>query len=332
MGYFSRLKKWFHIFLGFSTAVFFLALMFKNIHFNAVEKALLESNSVWVLVSVVVFLIGYGCRIERWRIMLKQENPALQWTQCAGPLMASVAANNLLPLRAGDLIRAFAFNKKMGITPSTSITTLVVERLLDLLMVSIFLALGLSVFSEQLHHALNIGAGLVLAGSALILFLLLFPSFFKPVMVWLGKKLTHLHSFYGNVFVSQCEKIFTSLEYISNRQTMTALILWSFFAWIAEGCVFWCIACALPSITHTYAAFLALPLGTLATVIPSTPGYVGTFDYFTAQSMQWLGNSTASSTAFAFLLHMVLWFPACIAGGVYMVLQRFISVPIDTKD
>jgi uncharacterized membrane protein YbhN (UPF0104 family) len=67
------------------------------------------------------------------------------------------------------------------------------------------------------------------------------------------------------------------------------------------------------------AAWLALPVGTLATLIPSAPGYAGTFDFFTAQAMALLGNPIAAATAYALLVHALLWLPATLVGGVLLL-------------
>lgn len=102
---------------------------------------------------------------------------------------------------------------------------------------------------------------------------------------------------------------------------MLKLISWSLMAWLAEACVFWFAALALPSIVTPLAGWLALPAGTLATLIPSTPGYVGTFDYFTARAMTTLGNATAAATAYALLVHALLWLPPTIIGGAFLLLH-----------
>ncbi|HSC81948.1 MAG TPA: lysylphosphatidylglycerol synthase domain-containing protein, partial [Chitinolyticbacter sp.] len=65
-----------------------------------------------------------------------------------------------------------------------------------------------------------------------------------------------------------------------------------------------------------------LPVGTLATLIPSTPGYVGTFDYFTVRAMTALGNGQVVATAYALLVHALLWLPPTLAGGAYLLATR----------
>ena len=100
---------------------------------------------------------------------------------------------------------------------------------------------------------------------------------------------------------------------------MLKLLGWSALAWMFEGCVFWFAALALPSVTEPQGAWLALPVATFATLIPSTPGYVGTFDYFTAWAMIQFGNAPAPAAAAAFLVHTLLWLPPTILGGAYLL-------------
>jgi glycosyltransferase 2 family protein len=307
--------------LGVILTGLFIWLIFRHISLNEIKNAFFNANMLLLGFAVIVFFIGYSCRIERWRLMLTHENPELRMKNCAGPLMASVAVNNVLPFRAGDVLRAFGFNRRLGISAATSLTSIFVERLLDLLMVVSFLGLALAYFGMASSKFLGFGGGFLILAGIIILLLLLFPSIFKPIAFLLGRSIARLLPKLGGKILTQFQKIFTALEHTSKGHTMRRLILWSMLAWIAEGCVFWLVALSLPSISNHLAAWLALSVGTLATVIPSTPGYVGTFDYFTAQAMTGLGNVAAGSTAFAFLVHAVLWLPPSIMGGLYLLLN-----------
>lgn len=54
-----------------------------------------------------------------------------------------------------------------------------------------------------------------------------------------------------------------------------------------------------------------MPVGTLSTLLSSTPGYIGTFHYFVVPATELFGN-TAAAAAFALLAHLALWIPATI--------------------
>ncbi len=314
------MKKFIKLALGIVLTTLFLWLVFRRISLAEIKAAFSNTKPLLLVAAVFFFYIGYSCRIERWRLMLNRDNPKLGWRNCAGPLMASVATNNLLPFRTGDLLRAFGFNRRLGISAATSATTLVVERLLDLLMVATFLGIALAYFGMESSSFIGVGGTFIIAGVIIVLFLLLFSSLFKPISLWSGRYVAKLSPKLSEKLLSEIHKVFSAMEHMTRGYTMLKLISWSMLAWLSEGFVFWLSALALPSIHYPLAAWMALPIGTLVTVIPSTPGYVGTFDFFTAHAMIILGNTPTAATAYALLVHVLLWLPPTIIGGLYLLL------------
>lgn len=308
--------------LGIVLAGIFLWLIFRHINLAELKKAFDEANTYFIATALAAFILGYSCRIERWRVMLRHDNQDLRWTSCAGPFLASVAANNVLPFRAGDLFRAFGFNRKLGISAAASLTSLFIERLLDLLAILILLGLTLTYFGMEFSHFLGVGGMSLIAVAIVILIVLLFPHLFKPLAISFGAFTSKAFPKIGLKLAEEINKIFSALEHLARGTTMLKLALWTLLAWGAEGLVFWFSALALPAILHPAAAWLALPIGTLATVIPSTPGYVGTFDFFSVQAMTAFGNSKTASTAYTLLVHALLWLPPTIFGGAYLLLHR----------
>lgn len=314
-----RQRKAFQLVLGAACAALFLWLALGHLDAGELARSFQAADARWIAAAAAVFFVGYACRIARWRAMLAHSNPQLGWADCAGPFMACVAANNVLPLRAGDVLRAFGFNGRLGTSAAASLASVVVERLLDLLMVVAFLGAALAWFGLSASHLLGVGSVFLLGGAALLLLVLLFPSLFEPAALACVRVLSTLSPPAGTKLGVGVGKVFTALRAMAQGSTMLALVGWSFLAWLSEGFVFWLCALALPSITVDLAAWLALPVGTLATVIPSTPGYVGTFDFFVAQAMAAPGNTAAAAAAFALLVHAVLWLPPTLIGGLYLL-------------
>jgi hypothetical protein len=96
-------------------------------------------------------------------------------------------------------------------------------------------------------------------------------------------------------------------------------------AWGFEGAVFATVAADVGANVDPLGPWFALGTGTLATLIPSSPGYVGTFDYFTAQGLAAFGAGPEVSVAFALIVHAVLWIPLTAIGLGYLALlgKRF---------
>ena len=263
--------------LGIGCATFFVWLIVSQIEVDELKNAFHNTSLGWVIAALTAFCTGYACRIARWRKMLVQDNADLSWAQCAGPLLASFAVNNVLPFRSGDFMRAFAFNRHLGTSSGIVLASLFVERLLDLLMILLILGITLSQLSIDFENFSGIGSTLLISVSSLIVLLLLFPSLFTPLAGIIGQIIIKLAPRLGNKFVTEINKGINTLTHLANKGTMLKLIIWSCAVWFAEGTVFWCAAMALSGIANPLASWLALPVGTLATLIPSTPGYIGTF-------------------------------------------------------
>jgi glycosyltransferase 2 family protein len=317
------LKRGVGLVIGVCFAAYFLFLIFKNIRFSDVKNELADVDPFWIGAALGAFVAGYTCRIERWRLMLRKSGPSITWTDCAGPFLASFAINNVLPFRAGDFARAFAFNSKLKTSSGIVVATLFVERVLDLLAVCAFLGIALSVSGMPLDSIAGIGSLSLIAAAAAISLLLLFPRVARPLLMVPLRVVASLSPRLIAKLEGEIEKGFHTIQTLGRGRAMLGLIFWSLAAWFAEGCTFWFCAFAIPTINAPSASWVALPVGTLSTLLPSTPGYVGTFDFFTAKSMAVFGNDPAAATAYALLVHALLWLPLSLAGGIYLLSHSF---------
>lgn len=314
--------QWARLGLGIILAAFFAWLIARQIDLTELKQAFWGAQAGWLVGAFGMFCVGYACRIERWRTMLARDKPTLRWIDCAGPLLVSFAANNVLPFRAGDVLRAFAFNTRLDTRSGNVLATIFVERLLDLLMVLVLLGAALTMFGLDASRFVRAGSAALIAMALVILALLLFPRILAPVARAASKLVARLLPRLGQKLIDEVEEGLSTLSQLAGGSAMAKLVAWSFAIWLAEGCVFWFAALALPALTQPTAGWLALPVGTLATLIPSTPGYVGTFDYFTVQAMTVMGNAPAAATAYALLVHALLWLPPTLAGGLYLLVRR----------
>lgn len=306
--------------LGIALAAVFLSLVVKRLDSDEVLDAFAQARWPWLLAAISSFGIGYTCRIERWRLMLNLGGTrSLPWRDCAGPFMGCFAANNVLPFRAGDVLRAFAFNKQLGTSSGVVLATLFVERLLDLLMVMALLGGFLWSRGMDMDGYASMTVPALALGTITVLSVLFFPGAFIPLAEKFGTILTNLSPRLGKPIQVELTRSLSTLTRLSQGRSMISLVVWSCLAWAAEGGVFWFSALALPSLTQPSAAWLALPIGTLSTLIPSTPGYVGTFDYFTIHAMTSLTNTHSAATAYAFLVHAMIWLPPTLIGGGYFL-------------
>lgn len=328
-----KVRKLFGLALGVTISGAFLWLIFRSIPIKDILAVVRRAEAVWLLAGLGFFILGYASRIWRWRLMLASYNAALGWGRCSVPFMASIAANNVLPFRAGDVLRGVAFSGWLGVPTARVLATLLVERLLDMLCLIIALAVVLGLFSSG-------GAGIqalfgwsawffALAAGAIAL-ILLFPRVFEPPVLWLVRAPGRRAGKFSHQLEVQVQDVFQTLSALATRARMATMIFWSFLAWTFEACVFYATARALPDIAAPVAAWVAMPVGTLSTMLPSTPGYIGTFHYFVMKTAELLGNPEVAAVAFALLVHLMLYIPATLWGGASVV-YWIITGPVVTS-
>jgi uncharacterized membrane protein YbhN (UPF0104 family) len=119
-----------------------------------------------------------------------------------------------------------------------------------------------------------------------------------------------------------------ALGLLRSPSRLLVLLALSMLTWAFEGAVFATVAAAIHTTTSPLAPWFSLGTGTLATLIPSSPGYVGTFDYFAAQGLEAYGAAPEVAVAFALTVHAVLWAPLTAAGLLYLILhgRRFWAI------
>lgn len=313
-------KKVLKLGLGILVSLAFVWLIVRNTDGAAFVAAIRTAHLGWIALGVVLFCVGYACRIQRWRIMLNADgghNASMKVV--AVPFLVSIAANNVLPFRAGDVMRVFAFSNWLGVGTVQVLATMVVERLLDLLCLLVVFGLALLLFDARVGAAaggmIGFGAGGILVIAAVVLFVLLFPRVFKVLVLRLFAVVLPE----GSQLVTRAIEFFDKLEQQATGAQMPKLLVLSVLAWLFEGSVFYAAARSIPAVHEPLAALLAFPVATLATLLPSTPGYAGTFHYFAIWAAEIMGNPFAAATAFAVIVHMMLWLTATVAGGICAV-------------
>ncbi|GAB5470110.1 MAG: hypothetical protein Kilf2KO_31400 [Rhodospirillales bacterium] len=271
-----------------------------------------------LLLALLCLAIGYFFRIVRWWILLRALDSTLPLASPVWPFLVSIALNNVLPFRAGDAVRIFGFRKRLAAPVSRIFGTVVIERLADLALLAGVAALGLWLLgSEQglKGLALAVGIALALGLGGLILAIALAP--------WALRLLARLQQREGRVgsLAGYGLSFMETLSVLRRNYRGAQLAGLTLLAWLFEGAVFVTIALGMGIVAPPYAPWFSLGAGTLGTLIPSTPGHVGTFDYLAATAMEAFAVPAAQAVAFALAVHAVLWVPLTAVGLLYLLVK-----------
>src|SRR6478609_2044532 len=322
------MKKSWRIWLGVLITLIFLVIAFRGQDFNAIRQALRDFNYIYLIPALALLFTGIWFRAVRWRILLK---PVVEISsRDVFPIVViGFMANNILPFRAGELARSYALSSKTGARKSSALATIAVERLFDGVTMLGFLLASATVISltSNLRH-LAILAFVVFTGAILFLVLLTMSGSWRDriMQIVLGP----LPETMADRVERMAESFLTGLGVLRRRRDLIAVAGCSIIAWSFEASTYWVLAKGfgepLSSALTPAAAFLTTGVANLATLIPSSPGYVGPFE----TGVKWvvegaLGVDGATALSYAILVHAVLFFPITLLG-FFMLWRERISL------
>src|SRR6202044_3757471 len=125
------------------------------------------THPAWVLGVLGFTLASYTLRCVRWSQMMPRRQGSIpgHFLVCARVLMTSLAANNILPLRIGDIMRVFTYADDLGASPSIILSTVILEKLLDIfVLVLMFVSTVGTIATPRLRLIANVSLAISAIG------------------------------------------------------------------------------------------------------------------------------------------------------------------------
>jgi uncharacterized protein (TIRG00374 family) len=307
------------VILGFIVSAVFLFIALRNQDFDAVRDAFRQINAWYLIPAVLLYFCGLFVRALRWSILLRPI-ARLSARELLPINAVGLMANNVLPLRTGELVRAYALSQRSQVSKSASLATIAVERIFDGMTMLLFIA-GSMLFvslTSQLEHVAILA--LALFSLALILVVLLAHGgstrdrFLKLALGYLPGSMNARASRMAGSFID-------GLGVFRDWRSLVAVAGTSIIAWTFEASVYWTTAQAFGgSIAEAMGpaeTFLTTGIANLATLVPSSPGYVGPFEAAVILVLSGaLDLSRELALSYAILIHALLYFPVTIWGAI----------------
>ena len=323
-------SKWMVI-IGILISVLFLYLAFRKFDVQEGKRALKMANYYWLFPAVISYMFGFWMRGIRWRYLL------LPIKRCKIFNLVSVVfigfmANNLLPLRVGELIRAYVNGKKEDISKSSSLATIVVERVLDglalvllLLVAILFLGGGSSAqhsFPQWLKKMIYL-AWFIFLGVLILLYIM------KRSKELTGKVIKRLFSFLKepilNKILNLTNSFIEGLNVLRQRKEILIVSFLSVLVWTFEGTTFYLAAKALNLPISYPQAYFTLAIVALGLMVPSSPAFVGVYEYFCVTALALFAIDKSFALSYAVLLHL-LQFSLLVGIGMFFLWKENLSL------
>lgn len=306
--------------IGLAVSALFLWVAFRQVSdMSNVGAALMAAHYVWMMPAVALYLAGLWVRAWRWRALLAPVAD-VPVSSMFGILSIGFLVNNVLPARLGEIARAVIAGRRHSISRSATLATVVVERIFDGIVMLLFLGVstasaGGRVGAEWLTILVPMTA-IGFGGAALALgFLAFAPSLTLGIA---ARLLAPLPKRTREAALDVAGKFITGLGVLQDLKLAGAVLGSSMVAWLLEAGVYVAVGQGFGLMTDPLAYLLAVSVANLGTMIPSSPGYVGTFDALVARSLAFFGIGDAVALAYAFALHLAIWLPPTVIGLFYL--------------
>ncbi len=307
---------------GIAISVVALALVVRSVDLGAAWDALRHAEPGWIVLLIAFVVTDLLLRAIRWRLLLAPL-AAVPLRTTLGSLLVGYLANNVLPARLGEIVRSHHLGSRTGVSRTTILGTIVVERVVDTVVVVAIAAAAILVLSVR-----GVVASAVLVGLAVTALLVLLIA-----IGMVAHRLPGADRVAG--FVGRWPRVRdvlgrlrTGLSIASDLRTMAAATALSIGSWSCTVLAFAAAGQAIGiELTIGQAALLAAGTN-LATAIPAAPGYVGTFELAAVTIARSVGIAAEPALAFAVLVHATTLLLTSV-GGVAVVALGGRRAPAD---
>jgi uncharacterized protein (TIRG00374 family) len=299
-------------------AALLLYLALRNLDWQNFFNTLKNARYTYVPIGLVWASISFLIRALRLRILLASEEPLpisnVFWANMAGYL-----GNNFLPARAGELVRAAYFAQKDNISLSFALAVGLVERLMDLIALVVlgsFALLFTGVVSPALQNALK---GVSIVGLFGLITIFIVPHFGELVgrLIMAFPVLKEAHKIKLDHFLQQ---FLSGLRSLHSFKRVIQFIGLTGLIWLMDAIATVFLAYILKIPLLLQQAFVLLAALGLSSAIPSTPGYVGVYQFVAVTTLTPFGISKADALAYI-LISQILGYLVIVFWGLLSLWQ-----------
>jgi glycosyltransferase 2 family protein len=299
--------------VGLVVSAVFLYLALRRIDVQVVWSTLANSHWwPWYVLAPSVYLVGLLMRGLRCREILKPHCD-LPVATSTNIVVIGYAANNVLPARLGEVARAYVLSRKANLTVSLSLAVTFLERIFDGLTITLLL-LAAAMYSplpawgrEVLFAAGGIFA-IAVTGVVLVMVA-------KSAVLSLAKRMTSfLPEPISERILSILDRAIAATDCLRDPLLTAKVAVLSLLVWLIEGAVYMLILPAFDLPLNPIWALMAMCVTNLGILVPSSPGYVGPFQYFCMMALGIFGVPRETGLGFAVMAFFLTYVPVTTWG------------------
>jgi len=326
-------KKW-QFWLSGAVSVGLLLLLLYQVNLGEIKKTFREANYYLLVPSIAVYFVAVLFRAVRWQYLLTPIS-TIPVDRLYAVVVIGYMANNLLPVRLGELVRSYYLSRREDVNASSALATIAVERVYDGITLLAFAALSapwlllLGEFDGSPGVSRTTGIVFMVAAiTAFAILLTLFtllgssPTFASRMERWLDIVPTGPRPKAKVLF----RTFVSGLAVLNAPSKHLGLFLYSLPVWLLEGSMYFMLAYSFGIDEHfdsvgvlILMVLLLTATSNLATSVPSAIGGIGPFEIVAQQTLIALGFGATVAGAYSGFVHLVaLWLPDNIVGLILL--------------
>ena len=302
------------VWLGVAVSAVLLWVAVRGVSLDEVLHELRQVRPVWLVPVLASIFVRFWLTALRWQLLL-QPVKRIGVHRLFAITMIGFMANNLLPARLGEFVRAYALGRSEALPSSVPFATIVIERLFDGFTLLLFLVGGLSFLRPSRTLLWAAALTCVLYLGILVALMLLRTGRGLGLLSGAFDRLPERLSNPGRRIL---ESFRAGLDVLSDARALLMTAVWSILIWVVNAAgmqaTFHAFGLELPP----YASFLLLGTIAVALVLPSAPGYVGPFQVGTVEGLALVGVPRETALSLSIVYHLANFIPITLVGLAYL--------------
>ncbi|MEE9442917.1 MAG: lysylphosphatidylglycerol synthase transmembrane domain-containing protein [candidate division Zixibacteria bacterium] len=315
----ARGKKIFMQIAGIVISAALLSYLFYRVDYTELTEALKDANYWWLIPNVILIMVTMIFRGLRWKHMFSPIK-SIPFSRLFSITMIGFMANNVLPFRLGEFVRAYSLSVKEDISKSASLATIFVERIVfDLLALLIIFFLVLFVSPLILNQQLKFGVVVTIVVGLLGLSFAVYLSRRGERDSHILKRLLGIMPGKIRPIVNEAVKRFaTGTEFMRDWRQIFWATYHTFMIWMIMGISNYFILLAFGLKLPLAASFVILVVVSILIMVPASPGFIGVYHYGAVLSLGFYNVDQSTALSCSIVMHAAQYLVVTLVGFYYL--------------
>jgi uncharacterized protein (TIRG00374 family) len=304
----------------------------QQVQMRAAWKALDAGEfAPYLIVHLLLTAVTHFCRAWRWNNLLEPIGVKLAPARLLAISSVGFMAIIALPARLGEFVRPALIRKKGEVSAAAALGTIAVERVIDGLLISVFVFVALFAIHNESSPAWMMpmawtALGIFTSALVFLVFALRWPE--QTVQLCVKLSLVRLLApAIADKIEEKLLQLISGFLVLKDKRNLFIFVLWSMAYWSANSLNLWVLAKGFGLDLPLVGAFATLGIVAVGITLPNSPGLIGQYQYFVVLGLGlYLGTGVAETTGlvFAVALHatQVTWF---LAFGAIALATKHVS-------